>query len=106
MVCAEPQYFFGSVAPTATVTRVFTLRNEGDTTFVAGPLRTACGCTVARIDRRLVGPGETAQVTVVFRAERRQGPQNLPVYLLSADSAAPVLRFYLEGRVEPAAGSR
>ena len=104
-VCDEPVYNFGRIGPSATVTNIFVIRNEGDTTFVAGTIRTGCGCTQARISRRMIGPGETADLTVVFSAVRRQGPQKKAIYLQAADSGTPALVFYMEGFVESSAGS-
>ncbi len=101
-VCDEPVFHFGTIDPSAAVTNVFLIRNDGDTTFIAGTIRTGCSCTKARISRRMIGPGETAELTVVFSAARRRGPQKRAAYLLAEDTSEPVLVFFMEGFVEPA----
>ena len=101
LVCDAPVYNFGQVDQSAVVTNVFTVRNEGDSTFVAGMPRATCSCTKVRLNKRMIGPGETAELTAVFTAERRTGEQRKTIYLPPADSETPVLKFYLEGFVEP-----
>lgn len=100
LVCDVPVYNFGQVDQSAVITNVFTVRNDGDTTFVAGVPRTTCSCTKARLDKRMIGPGETADVTAVFTAARRKGEQRKTIYLLPSDADNPVLTLYMTGFVE------
>ena len=101
LVCDAPMYQFGRVNQSAVVTNIFTFRNEGDTTFVAGMPRTSCSCTKVRISKRMIGPGETAELTAIFTAARRSGEQKKKIYLPAYESADPAITFYLEGFVEP-----
>jgi hypothetical protein len=105
LVCDVPVYPFGRVNQSAVVTNVFIVRNEGDTTFVVGLTRTTCSCTKARLSKQMIGPGETAELTVVFTAARRSGNQKKAIYLLPVDSETPILTFYMEGFVEPSSES-
>jgi hypothetical protein len=105
LVCDEPVYQFGRVNQSAVVTNVFMIRNEGDTTFVAGMPRATCSCTKVLLSKRMIGPGETAELTAVFTAERRIGEQRKTIYLPSSDSEKPTITFYMQGFVEPPAES-
>jgi hypothetical protein len=105
LVCDKPEYNFGNVTQSAVVTNVFILRNEGDTTFVAGMPRTACSCTQVRLSKRMIGPGETAELTAVFTAARRVGEQRKSIYLPPSDSDDPALILCLQGFVEKPAES-
>lgn len=105
LVCDAPAYQFGRVAQSAVVTNVFMIRNEGDTTFVAGMPRATCGCTKVRLDKRMIGPGETAGLTAVFTAAGRSGEQKKTIYLPSSDAETPSAVFYMQGFVEPPAES-
>ena len=100
LVCDAPIYQFGRVNQSAVVTNVFTFRNEGDTTFVAGMPRTSCSCTKVRISKRMIGPGESAELTAVFTAAGRAGEQKKVIYLPPSDSDVPVIKFYIQGFVE------
>jgi hypothetical protein len=88
------------------VTNIFIIRNAGDTTFVAGMPRTGCSCTKVRLSKRMIGPGETAELTAVFTAARRSGEQKKTIYLLPSDSEVPAITFYMEGFVESPAQSK
>lgn len=100
LVCDAPVYQFGHVDQSAVVTNIFIIRNEGDLTFVAGPTRTGCSCTKASMNKRMIGPGETAELTAVFMAARRMGEQRKPIYLPPSDSDTPALLFYMQGFVD------
>lgn len=99
LVCDTPTFEFGFVDQSAVVTNVFQVRNEGNTTFTLHHIKTACSCTRARIDRQMIGPGETAQVTVVFRAKRRRGPQHKSIKLIPIHAEKPALTLYMDGFV-------
>ena len=106
LVCDKPEYDFGHVTQSAVVTNVFIVRNEGDTTFVAGMPQASCSCTRVRLSKRMIGPGETAELTAVFTAVRRIGEQRKNIYLPSSNSDDPALIFCLQGFVEKPAESR
>ena len=105
LVCDAPVYNFGTVDQSAVVTNIFVIRNEGDTTFVTGMPRATCSCMKVRLSRRMIGPGETAELTAVFTAERRSGAQRKAIYLPPSDSEVPAAVFYMQGFVEPPAES-
>lgn len=105
LVCDEPVYQFGRVDQSAVITNVFVIRNDGDTTFVAGMPRTTCSCTKARLSKRMIGPGETAELTAVFSAARRMGEQRKSIVLPPAGSDVPALKFYMQGFVDSPAKS-
>jgi len=106
LVCDEPVYNFGRVTQAAVMTNVFIIRNEGDTTFVAGMPQTACGCTRVKLSKRMIGPGETAELTAVFTAARRVGEQRKSIYLPPSDSDDPALILCMQGFVERPSESR
>ena len=100
LVCDTPVYQFGRIGPSAVVTNIFVIRNDGDTTFVAGMPRATCSCTHVRLNKRMIGPGESAELTAVFTAEGRAGEQKKVIYLPPSDSGIPAIKFYMQGFVE------
>jgi hypothetical protein len=100
LVCDEPVFNFGKVDQSAVITNVFTIRNEGDLTFPFKYLRTSCGCTQGRISKRMIGPGETAEVSVVYTAARRKGPQKKTIWIMPMNNLKPALVLTLTGFVE------
>jgi hypothetical protein len=106
LVCDAPIYNFGTVGQSAVITNVFVIRNEGDTTFAAGMPRATCSCTAVRLDKRLIGPGESASLTAVFTAARRRGEQKKAIYLPEAGALEPTVKLYMQGFVETPAVSQ
>lgn len=106
LVCDEPVFNFGTLDQTAVVTNVFKVRNEGNVSFSLKYIRSSCSCTKARPERRIIGPGETVDVTAVYTAARRRGPQKKTLKLIPSQSEEPALTLYMEGFVEPPAESR
>ena len=100
LVCDELVFNFGTVDQSAVITNVFTIRNEGDLSFMLKYVHTSCGCTRGRMDKRIIGPGETAKLTAVYKAIRRKGTQKKSLKLISLHSNEPVLTLYMEGFVE------
>lgn len=99
LVCDKPVYNFGTVDQSAVVTNVFTVRNEGDLTFALKYIHPGCSCTKAKIDKRMIGPGETAEVTAVFTAKKRRGGQKKSLRIISINSTTPALTLYMKGFV-------
>jgi len=100
LVCDEPVYHFGTVDQTAVVTNVFFIRNEGDLTYVNKYVNASCGCTRGRLEKRMIGPGETVRLTAVFRAKSRRGKQKKALRLIPMNGDKPALVLYMEGIVE------
>jgi hypothetical protein len=106
LVCDQPVYDFGQTNQSAVITHVFKVRNDGDLTFALKYIHPGCSCTKAKVDKRMIGPGESANVVAVFTAKRRSGKQNKSVRLIPMDSNTPALSLYLKGVVEAPASSR
>lgn len=100
LVCDKPVYNFGHVDQSAVVTNVFTIRNEGDLTFPLKYIHASCSCTKGHLDKRMIGPGETAELTAVFKAVRRKGIQKKKLRVLPINSEEPAIVLHMEGFVE------
>ncbi len=100
LVCDEPVYQFGTVDQTAVITNVFIIRNEGDLTYVHKYIHTSCGCTKGQMDKRMIGPGETAKLTAVYKAKNRHGKQKKALRMIPMNSDEPAIVLYIEGFVE------
>jgi hypothetical protein len=100
LVCDKPEFNFGTVNQSAVITNVFTVRNDGELTFPYKYLRTSCGCTKGRISKRMIGPGETAEVSVVFKAAGRKGEQDKKILIVPMNSDLPALVLTMKGEVK------
>lgn len=99
LVCDEPSYDFGERDSSEVVSHVFTLRNEGDLTLEIGRVRPSCGCTVARLSRQQIPPGETAEITTEFSLKGRSGRQRKNIRVENNDPTNQAFMLYLEGNI-------
>lgn len=53
----------------------YAFRNAGTTAVTITSLRTSCGCTTPRLEKKTYAPGESGKVTASFVFGDRKGPQ-------------------------------
>lgn len=74
----KKKHDFGVVARAAgIVTTTFVVRNTGTDTLEIGDLSTSCSCTSAKLDSRVIAPGETAVLTVSFDPDFHKEPSGV-----------------------------
>jgi hypothetical protein len=101
LICDQPVFDFGTIQQHASVTNVFTIRNEGDRTFPLKRIHSGCACTKAKLSARMIGPGESAELEVVFNSRGRKGRQEKRVRLIPSDRSIPALTVEMNGFVMP-----
>jgi hypothetical protein len=78
--CDKPIAALGDVPSGAAVTHRFTLVNRGTAALVIGEVRTDCGCTVPKLEKRRLQPGEeTSLGLLVNTLTQAAGTQSWPV---------------------------
>ena len=60
------EYDFGNYHEKVPRSVVFVFRNTGDAPLVVGNIETSCGCTTAKVPRRVVRPGMKGYVRVYY----------------------------------------
>jgi hypothetical protein len=67
------EYDFGRIPNTEPVSEVFEVRNIGQGKLEITGVSTSCGCTTAEVDKRQLGPGEWAELTVTYDPQAHGG---------------------------------
>lgn len=83
---AELQYIedffdFGSIVQGEVVKHTFYFRNIGTDNLIVKDMIPDCGCTMPKIDKTLIKPGEEGSLEVVFDSKGWQGSQYKSVTL-------------------------
>jgi hypothetical protein len=78
-VVPESRYDFGMMEPLATGMHAFTVRNGGDAPLELSSGTTTCKCTLSKITKPVVPPGETGEVQITWNTGRSD-----PYYLHGA----------------------
>lgn len=55
------------------ISAAFRVTNAGDATVRISRIKTSCGCTGSVVDRKILEPGESTDITATFNKGRRQG---------------------------------
>lgn len=93
----EYEYDFGLIKKGEDNSHVFNLKNERDDTLVIRKIITSCDCTSAYVSQNVIQPGDTYDVTVVFR-DTVMGDFLRSVTLLFENNK-PDIRFELSGEI-------
>jgi len=63
----------------------FAFKNTGPETVTIRKVRTACGCTSAKLDRKVFAPGEGSEIVVRFTFGSRKGAQRKMITVVTED---------------------
>jgi len=83
---------FGVIAPEQLVSHAFPITNTSAETWTFARFQSTCGCTVGGISTETVIAGDTALVTVRYRAPAAVGDDRRAVELYFHEASAPAFR--------------
>lgn len=93
------EFDFGTLDPGATSNHVFVIRNDGLEPLMLGDPQPSCSCAGANFSRRLVPPGESAELNIAWTVGDKQGPFSVGLTLPTSDPQHNSLYFRIAGRV-------
>ena len=97
LVISPETFDFGEAPSGESVQASFSLRNEGDESLRIAHVRTGCGCTSSRLEKRELAPGEETPLTATLSLRNRSGPQHQRVTIGSNDPDAPSRQVHIRG---------
>jgi hypothetical protein len=76
----------------------FTVTNKGEVAVRIAKVKTSCGCTGSIVDKRILKPGESAEIIGTFNKGKRQGLNHnkLQVFLDSLPNAVATLHMIVQ----------
>jgi len=101
---AQAAYDFGEVLEGYTVSNVFVIENQGDSTLQIVRVRSSCGCTTTDLATNFLEPGESVELEVLVDTSGFGGSISKSVYVESNDPETPrlVLRMFgVVNRAQP-----
>lgn len=100
IVLSKKTWNFGTVKYGGMLEETFEVRNAGGADLRITNLTGSCACTVAKLSRGLIPPGESAQITVQFDTTLRQGEIVASIKIESNDPTRSFAIFSVTGVVE------
>ena len=92
-------YDFGQVKEGSVLKHGFILTNESSKDLQIEGVNTSCGCTVSRIEKKLIAPGASTSLEVEFNTTGYHGLTKQFIYVNTKDADNPVIRFIISAEV-------
>ncbi len=87
----EKKFDFGKVREGTELKHTFTLKNGGSADLTLYEAYSTCGCTVPKLSKNLLQPGETTLLEVAIDTSMKQDRVTKTVFVSSDDPTHPVL---------------
>ncbi len=101
LVIAKKNHAFGRMYQNKTGTHTFVLQNEGLSDLKIVPGKPSCKCTVSKVSRKTIPPGETAKVTLTWKTGKSKGKYRKRAPIKTNDPTQPSIQLKIEGTVTP-----
>lgn len=90
---------FGQVKAGSILEHSFILKNETQDVLTITGTNTSCGCTVSKIEKKTLSPGENTLVAVQFNTKGYSGTVQQYIYVNTDSLDNSVLRFIIKADV-------
>ncbi len=97
---ADPySWDFGQVKEGEVLRHTFVLKNESEKTLTIKDVNTSCGCTVFKVEKKVILPGESTDLEVQFNSKGYSGLAQQYVYVHTDSLDNPIIRFIIKAEV-------
>ncbi len=91
---------FGTIKNGVKKSHSYVLTNKGKSNLIIRKIKSNCGCTVAKIDEKIIKPGESKNLKVTFDSVGRSGRQNKSITIITNDPKNNELRLKIKAIVQ------
>jgi hypothetical protein len=93
-------YDFGKVKEGGVLKHNFIFKNSSKNTLNIKDVTTSCGCTVSKVEKKTLLPGETTSIEVQFNTKGYSGLTQQFIYVHTDNLDNPIFRFIIKAYVE------
>ncbi|MDD4980951.1 MAG: DUF1573 domain-containing protein [Candidatus Omnitrophica bacterium] len=90
---------FGKRQEGEVLKHAFTFKNDSKQTIKINEVNTSCGCTVSKVEKKVLLSGEATAIEVQFNTKGYSGSVQQYVYVHTDDFDNPVLRFIIKAEI-------
>jgi len=76
---------FGEITDGDVVATSFKFVNTGKKTLNIVKIKASCGCTATQPSKKVLAPGDSAEITVTFNSKGREGQENKSINVITND---------------------
>ena len=88
---------FGTMDKSGRLSHAFVISNEGDAPLLLLKGKTTCKCTMAKLDRESVMPGESTKIVIEWTAREYLGPFEQTATIQTNDPQRPEIELKIKG---------
>ena len=93
------EYDFGTLEQGIKKSCDFQLTNKGKTPLHIRTTKTSCGCTIIKLTDKVVLPGQTLPIQIIFDSTGKMGFQNKTVTIITNDPKNPETTLRIKGEI-------
>jgi hypothetical protein len=91
---------FGNVKEGEIVEHDFVFTNDSQTALLIKEISSTCGCTVPKVEKKNLGPGESTSIKVKFNSAKYRGLIKQFVYINTDSVDNPIIRLTVTAQVQ------
>ncbi|MCK5134326.1 MAG: DUF1573 domain-containing protein [Bacteroidales bacterium] len=95
----HPEFKFGRINQGEKVEHVYVLTNSGKSDLHIRKVKASCGCTAVQPEKRVIAPGESVNIKMVFNSAGKVGNQNKTVTIITNDPKKSKMILWVKGEV-------
>lgn len=95
----DPEFKFGKINQGEKVEHVYVLQNSGKSDLHIRKVKASCGCTAVQPEKRVIPPGESVNIKMVFNSAGKVGNQNKTVTIITNDPKKSKMILWVKGEV-------
>ncbi len=95
----ETVYDFGVAGQREKIRHEFVFKNTGGRPLTIKGARATCGCIAEIVTKKIVEPGESGSITVIFETRQYRGRHEKSVFVESDDPGNPVIELTMAGLI-------
>ncbi|MDZ4759190.1 MAG: DUF1573 domain-containing protein [Bacteroidota bacterium] len=96
---ASTTHDFGTIKDNEHVSTNFVIKNMGKTDLIIHKAKADCGCTVPKLEKTVIKPGETGNVAVIYNPTNKTGLQSKNVQVMLNDPRQPMINLTIKANV-------
>jgi hypothetical protein len=89
----------GIIAPNSVKAHVFSVLNDSDLAWTVKEFKTSCRCTIGEVDKRVIEPGEAAEITISYSAPAESKDETRKIALTFLEPNSPRIVFAISASI-------
>ncbi len=90
---------FGDIKQGESKSHKFIVKNSGKSDLIVRKIKSSCGCTVVKLNKKIIKPGQSEEISVIFKSKGKEGKQHKMITIISNDPTQQSLILRVKGNV-------